>query len=1131
MKKSGRMLRKTVSMIAVAAMIASGQSMPVLAEEPVSYIYYTENAGEITEHDDSCTSYKAVTDSSVAWDSSGETTWYVASGVVSIDTRVTVSGDVNLILTDGCALTVEKGITVGTGDSLTIYGQKDSTGTLYAGRDAAGSLYCDEGDAGIGGIAGSSGVNNGNGGDSGNITIHGGVIYASSTRGAGIGGGAGLNGTDGASGGDGGVVMIYSGTLNAVSTDGAGIGGGAGGNGGNGGGTITLGWTNAWDSVTATSYSGSVTLAEGKDFWYKNGSDYEAVGYTSDRIVSGDIAGKTLYPKGSYAITDPDPSSDTNGCISVASRAFEDDEVSIEVAPKSGYSVTKITPKWDTQDENNKDRLITVSGYGNAYSFKMPSCDVNIGQYLFVPVVIEEQPQDLTLTEGYTDGNVLKIDVKNDDSVTTSVKWKKLEGTEWKDFRESELECRIPTGKRGGTTEYYCCFVTVTEPNVLLQSRVAKVTVNPAYHPPVHTHSYVSTVTKEPTCTEPGARLCKCTCGSSYTETIPALGHDYVGRVTKSATETRDGSKTFTCSRCNDTYTEVIPKHKLTVDEKTEEIEDLLNGIVGDDEKYKVETKTDEKPDGTTETVVTVGGQVVEKITTDENGEETVEADIWYIVEEGPFTYTGMKIEPKAYAFEGTTMLSEGTDYRVTYSDNLNAGNNAKTIVSLNERYGKTKRKTVTFTIEQADLGKVAYVQDMEIAATGKGQKPRPTVTLKNGIRVDDLLNFTYFDRNGNEVKELKDPGTYTVKLEPKSKKKNLKGSATSTIVLTEDKSLLLSEASVSFSKSEYAYAGKDIIPEYTLTLGGQKLVEGTDFVVDEINNNRYPGKAAATIVFAAKEGNDKGIRGTKSAKFKIAQAALMLPDKPGSTFTYNYDEIVPCEEGGAKPPVIVKNGDVTLIEGTDYKISYSGNTSISQKPGRATITISGRRYYKNTVRLRFTVVQQDIAALADRLEISDIKSNTNNYRKITVYLDGKKFSGCEVTDCTGPDDNGVITATLNGKGDYTGSLPVSYRVVEKDRLIDGHDIKVTKIKKIIEYTGKEIKFTDKELSSLLYDRNSKTYLVPGRDFEVVRYLNNTEPGKATVILRGKGDYGNVLPLEYTIDAPKSRNVVDVGSK
>ena len=78
-------------------------------------------------------------------------------------------------------------------------------------------------------------------------------------------------------------------------------------------------------------------------------------------------------------------------------------------------------------------------------------------------------------------------------------------------------------------------------------------------------HSYTSEVTKESTTTEEGARTYTCTiCGDSYTEVIPKLPpesheHSYTAQVTKEPTATEPGVRTYTCS-CGDSYTEAIPK-------------------------------------------------------------------------------------------------------------------------------------------------------------------------------------------------------------------------------------------------------------------------------------------------------------------------------------------------------------------------------------------------------------------------------------------------------------------------------------------------------------------------------------------------------------------------------------------
>ena len=196
-----------------------------------------------------------VTSSDTEWtDTTTNPGWYVVNTNVTIGTeetpqRVTVSGDVRLILTDGCTLTVNGGIQVqddddditnGSANALTIYAQSTDESTM--GKLIAKGAERDY-NAVIGGNKG-----NGYGGSGGAITINGGVVKATNTDGAGIGGGYGSD-----SGGSGGTITINGGNINASSQFGAGIGGGEGVDDGGSGGEITING----GSVIATGVNGA----------------------------------------------------------------------------------------------------------------------------------------------------------------------------------------------------------------------------------------------------------------------------------------------------------------------------------------------------------------------------------------------------------------------------------------------------------------------------------------------------------------------------------------------------------------------------------------------------------------------------------------------------------------------------------------------------------------------------------------------------------------------------------------------------------------------------------------------------------------------------------------------------------
>ena len=177
-----------------------------------------------------CDNATAVTEDDTTWGTDNETTWYVAQGDVTIESRVTVTGDVHLILADGCNLTVNGGIYVSswTASKLTIYGQENGTGELYA-YASSGSDY-----AGIGG-------NKEPYGTSGEITINGGNITAVGDGiGAGIGGGD-MGGFE--------CITINGGTVTAT--------------GGNNGGSSGIGTFEGGSTSGTITISGGTVMATG----------------------------------------------------------------------------------------------------------------------------------------------------------------------------------------------------------------------------------------------------------------------------------------------------------------------------------------------------------------------------------------------------------------------------------------------------------------------------------------------------------------------------------------------------------------------------------------------------------------------------------------------------------------------------------------------------------------------------------------------------------------------------------------------------------------------------------------------------------------------------------------------------
>ena len=78
---------------------------------------------------------------------------------------------------------------------------------------------------------------------------------------------------------------------------------------------------------------------------------------------------------------------------------------------------------------------------------------------------------------------------------------------------------------------------------------------------PVHTHSYTSSITTQATCTQEGIITYTCSCGDSYTVSIPMLDHVFKDTVLIAPTVFAEGKAIRTCENCD--YSEEIILDKL----------------------------------------------------------------------------------------------------------------------------------------------------------------------------------------------------------------------------------------------------------------------------------------------------------------------------------------------------------------------------------------------------------------------------------------------------------------------------------------------------------------------------------------------------------------------------------------
>ena len=209
------------------------------------------------------------------------------------------------------------------------------------------------------------------------------------------------------------------------------------------------------------------------------------------------------------------------------------------------------------------------------------------------------------------------------------------------------------------------------------------------------------------------------------------------------------------------------------------------------------------------------------------------------------------------------------------------------------------------------------------------------------------------------------------------------------------------------------------------------------------------------------------------------------------------------------EPAVTVKDGETTLNPDEDYEVTYSNNVSA----GTATATITGKGDYSGETAATFTIIPK--AVTNDGITIAAIADQTYTGSAIepeVTVTDGEKTLTLGTDYTIGYSANvnvGTATATITGKGNYSGETAATFTISPK--AVTNDDITVT----IPSQT-----WTGLAIEPAVTVKDGETTLTPGTDYEVA-YSNNVNAGTATVTITGKGNYSGEKAATFTI-APKS---------
>ncbi|MCD8125004.1 MAG: leucine-rich repeat protein [Lachnospiraceae bacterium] len=353
------------------------------------------------------------------------------------------------------------------------------------------------------------------------------------------------------------------------------------------------------------------------------------------------------------------------------------------------------------------------------------------------------------------------------------------------------------------------------------------------------------------------------------------------------------------------------------------------------------------------------------------------------------YVYDGTAKEPAVTVTLDGTVLTEGTDYTVSYTDNVNAGTATVTVKGMGEYIGTV---TKTFEIGQASQtvtasagnSEITYGATTSLTVTGEGD-----VTYKSSNEAVAVVS-------AEGVVTAVGVGTAYITVTASGDDNYKAGSASVAITVS---TASINNCAVSVETSEFTYDGEAKEPAVTVTDGEMTLTADTDYTV-AYSDNTNAGTATVTVT-----GTGNYI-GTATATFTIAKAeqTLTVPE--------------------SLAVVLNKTAQISVETDATDTVTYtyeSSDTSVATVDENGTVTGVGEGTTTITITAAETTNYQSATATITVVVASNVITLTADNTSVTVDAEGLVYTGKAqepaVTVVYNQDDQSV---TLTKGTDYT---------------------------------------------------------------------------------------------------------------
>lgn len=430
--------------------------------------------------------------------------------------------------------------------------------------------------------------------------------------------------------------------------------------------------------------------------------------------------------------------------------------------------------------------------------------------------------------------------------------------------------------------------------------------------------------------------------------------------------------------------------------------------------------------------------------------------------------YTGSQIKPVPKIKNGTTTLKNGTDFTLTYQNNVNKGT-AKVYIKGKGNYSGSCSLTFSITARPVSTLKITVPS---VTYNGKAQKPAVTVKYNN-YKFKNGTDYTLSYKNNTKI------GTATVTVKGKGK---LSGTKSVTFKINAKP---IKNAVITYNNS-LTYNGSTLSPAVTVKYGNATLKKNTDYTV-AYSNNVNAGTGTITIT-------GKGIYGGSVKKtFTIKKLGISATAVSGTGNKVYTGSVI-------KPVPAVKVGGRTLKNGTDFTVSYKNNT----EPGTATLKVTGKGNYSGSVSKTFKITARAINDVEVTIPDTVFTGEQVKPDVVVSYGNYQFINNSDYTLSFKDNVNiGTASVVVTGKNHLSGSRTVTFPIEKAD--ISSTEIAV-----------KNATFTGSAVKSGVDVRLGNVTLKEGTHY-TLSYKNNVNAGTAQVTISGKGSLEGAVTKSFTI--------------